>query len=94
MFYGTNFGVGELIYKNEIPATIGNIVGGTVFTGCIFWFLYGRNDAPDSETGQLINAKKKFGNRNRQMESDETVGGGNPATGEIHRGPCDANDMV
>ena len=92
MFYGTDSGVGELIYKNEIRLLM-RISLVVLFTGYAFWFLYGRNDALDNETWQSVNAAKKFGNRNRQVESDETVGG-DLATVEVHWAPCDANDMV
>lgn len=30
----------EFIIGNLIPATLGNIVGGTVFVGCLYWYLY------------------------------------------------------
>ncbi|UZP40427.1 hypothetical protein NXS19_008243 [Fusarium pseudograminearum] len=36
MFYGTNFGVGKLIYMSTIPVTLGNIVGGAVMTGVVY----------------------------------------------------------
>ncbi|CAF3473260.1 unnamed protein product [Fusarium graminearum] len=35
MFYGTNFGVGKLIYMSIIPVMLGNIVGGAVMTGVV-----------------------------------------------------------
>jgi hypothetical protein len=44
MLHGTNFGVGEFIYKSVIPVTIGNLVGAGVFTALPLWLLYGRHD--------------------------------------------------
>lgn len=97
MFYGANFSTGEFIYKNEIPVTIGNIVGGAIFTGVIFWFLYGRNDAVDNETGQPQNAEKQdVKPGNRSVDSDDTIGqsSGREKIGGPHRGEYDASHMV
>ena len=44
MFYGTEFGVGEFLYRSAIPVTIGNIVAGSVCCALPFWYLYGRQD--------------------------------------------------
>lgn len=30
----------DFIVQNLIPATIGNLIGGGVFVGCIYWFIY------------------------------------------------------
>lgn len=59
MFYGANFGVGAYIYKAVIPVTLGNIVGGAVFLGCTFWFLYGRDDTVDARTDQEQSGQKR-----------------------------------
>jgi hypothetical protein len=59
MFYGANFGVGAYIYKSVIPVTLGNIIGGAVFLGCAFWFLYGRDDTVDARSGQAHSGQKR-----------------------------------
>lgn len=95
MFYGANVSVGEFIYKNEIPVTLGNIVGGAVLAGCVFWFLYGRNDAIDNETGQPKNAQKNdAGGEEKSVDSGETAGEGRGRVGGPHRGEYDAGHMV
>lgn len=103
MFYGADFSVGEFIYKNEIPVSLGNILGGAFFTGCVFWFLYGRNDEIDNETGQPANAQKNGEKRNHAQDrtgSGETLAGGSGSEGRegrvggAHRGEYDASHMV
>lgn len=99
MFYGAPISVGEFIYKNEIPVSLGNIVGGAVMTGCFFWFLYGRNDEIDNETGQPTNAEKKdVSPHNRSVDSGETMGEGSSMgrgrVGGAHKDEYDASHMV
>jgi len=43
MFNGANVNVGQLLFTNLLPVTLGNIVGGAGFVGCIYWWLYGRD---------------------------------------------------
>ena len=55
MYYGAEISVGEFIYKNEIPVTLGNIIGGAICTGSVFWFLYGRHtDSINSESTTTV----------------------------------------
>lgn len=49
MFYKANFGIGKFIVRSVIPVTLGNLVGGILFT-LSFWYLYGR---PTSEEEKL-----------------------------------------
>ncbi|MBN1642975.1 MAG: formate/nitrite transporter family protein [Anaerolineae bacterium] len=42
MFYGANVNIGQLLFSNLLPVTLGNIVGGGLFVGVIYWWLYGR----------------------------------------------------
>jgi len=28
------------IFQNLVPATLGNVIGGVVFVGCVYWYLY------------------------------------------------------
>lgn len=40
MFEGFDLTIYELFVKNLIPATIGNVIGGTIFVGGLYWYLY------------------------------------------------------
>lgn len=42
LFYGANATWGQFILNNLIPSTLGNIIGGGLFVGVIYWWLYGR----------------------------------------------------
>lgn len=37
---GAPFGVGYYIWKSMIPTALGNIVGGGLFVGTAYWYLY------------------------------------------------------
>lgn len=43
MFYGSPVTWSEFIINNLIPATLGNIVGGGVMVGLLYWFIYDRD---------------------------------------------------
>lgn len=45
IFMGAGIGAGDWWLWNQIPVTIGNIVGGGVFTGLALWYTYGRAHA-------------------------------------------------
>ena len=36
---------GAFFAKNLLPVTLGNIVGGAIFVGCVYWFIYLKKDA-------------------------------------------------
>jgi formate/nitrite transporter len=36
--------VGALLWNNLIPVTLGNMLGGGLFVGLVYWFIYLRND--------------------------------------------------
>ena len=40
--------IGNFILQNLIPVTLGNIFGGSVLVGLVYWFVYLRNEAIDS----------------------------------------------
>jgi formate/nitrite transporter len=42
MFNGASVSVGQFLFNNLFPVTLGNIVGGAGFVGVIYWWLYGR----------------------------------------------------
>ena len=37
---GADFGVGYYIWKSMIPTALGNMVGGGIFVGAAYWYLY------------------------------------------------------
>lgn len=43
MFNGANVTIGQFLFNNLLPVTIGNIIGGAGFVGAIYWWLYGRD---------------------------------------------------
>jgi len=42
MLNGANVTIGQFLFNNLLPVTIGNIIGGAGFVGSIYWWLYGR----------------------------------------------------
>jgi formate/nitrite transporter len=42
IFYGANVTWGQFLVNNLIPVTLGNIVGGSLLVGVIYWYLLGR----------------------------------------------------
>ncbi|MFI3264448.1 MAG: formate/nitrite transporter family protein [Rikenellaceae bacterium] len=42
MLEGFDLSVAELFTKNLIPATLGNIIGGALFVGGFYWYIYDR----------------------------------------------------
>ncbi len=42
MMEGFDLSIGDLFIKNLIPATIGNIIGGALFVGAAYWYIYDR----------------------------------------------------
>ena len=40
IFNGAPVGWGEFIFNNLIPATLGNILGGSVLVGFLYWYVY------------------------------------------------------
>ena len=51
IFYGhPDIGVGLYIWKSMIPTTLGNIVGGGLFVGGMYWYLYLTGEGSDDIT--------------------------------------------
>lgn len=51
IFYGhPDIGVGLYIWKSMIPTTIGNVIGGALFVGGIYWYLYLTGEGSDDIT--------------------------------------------
>lgn len=42
IFYGADISWADFFIHNLLPATLGNTVGGAVFVGAIYWFVYDR----------------------------------------------------
>lgn len=40
IFYDAPVSVGLYIWKSMIPSALGNIVGGGLFVGALYWYLY------------------------------------------------------
>jgi len=40
MIYGASVSWGQFLFNNLLPVTIGNVIGGTVFVGVVYWYLY------------------------------------------------------
>lgn len=51
---------GSFLIKNLFPVTLGNIVGGSVFVGVIYWvsFLYGTKPEPDCDCDHPISKRQ------------------------------------
>ena len=45
IFAGANVTWGQLFLNNLIPATLGNVVGGALFVGGIYWYVYMRGES-------------------------------------------------
>lgn len=43
MFNGASVTVGQFLWNNLLPSTIGNIIGGAGLVGGIYWWVYGRD---------------------------------------------------
>jgi formate/nitrite transporter FocA (FNT family) len=42
IMYGANVTWAQFFTVNLIPVTLGNIVGGGLFVGAIYWYIYSR----------------------------------------------------
>ena len=43
MLNGANVTIGQFLFVNLLPVTIGNIIGGAVLVGAVYWWLYGKD---------------------------------------------------
>lgn len=39
-FLGLEAGIGEIFLNNLLPVTLGNVIGGAIFVGLVYWMLY------------------------------------------------------
>jgi formate/nitrite transporter len=49
---------GNFLLRNLIPATIGNIIGGTLMVGGVYWFIYLRKGREDRNAAQTATGRK------------------------------------
>ncbi len=42
MLYGAQVTWGQFLIGNLLPVTLGNIIGGSIFVGCFYWYVFGR----------------------------------------------------
>ncbi len=40
IYSGADITWADFLIKNLVPATLGNLVGGAVFVGCVYWYLF------------------------------------------------------
>lgn len=43
MLNGANVTIGQFLWNNLLPVTIGNIIGGAGLVGALYWWVYGRD---------------------------------------------------
>jgi formate/nitrite transporter len=43
MLNGADINIGQFLWNNLIPVTIGNIIGGSCLVGGLYWWIYGRD---------------------------------------------------
>ena len=44
----TNLTWGNFFGKNLLPVSLGNIIGGAICIGCVYWFIYLRKNKADA----------------------------------------------
>jgi formate/nitrite transporter FocA (FNT family) len=44
MLNGADVSIGQFLFSNLLPVTIGNIIGGSLFVGAAYWWLYLREE--------------------------------------------------
>lgn len=57
IFYGSDISWSQFIIQNLIPATLGNIVGGGVFIGAAYWFMFlreSKNQHVEKESKSIV----------------------------------------
>jgi formate/nitrite transporter FocA (FNT family) len=55
---------GRFFVANLLPVTIGNVIGGAVMVGAIYWFIYLRNEEEedvDTSGNQRLRARRPRG---------------------------------
>ena len=63
-----NLNWGRLFYKNIIPVTLGNIIGGTGLVGAAYWYIYLSED--ESKTSNLKKTNNNVDSSNGELRND------------------------
>lgn len=53
MMFGEDISVFKLLVEALLPATIGNVIGGGVFVGAIYWYVFDSMNTTKSVMGRL-----------------------------------------
>lgn len=74
--YGADITVIRFLFQDLLPATLGNIIGGGIFMGAIYWYVYDSTEALDA-----IRSKMRQSFRLKvDPQSDKPTRGGVSAT--------------
>jgi formate transporter len=68
-----NLTVSGFLWKNLLPVTIGNIFGGSVFVGLIYWFVYLRRTAAEPVRALMTAGPSVVGPETTVMEAIEQM---------------------
>ncbi len=55
----SNLNWGSFLYHNLLPVTIGNIIGGAIFVGFLYWFVYRKRNKGWDERAEKADTKEK-----------------------------------
>ena len=67
MMYGADISVVRLLFLALLPATLGNIVGGGIFVGAVYWYVFDSMESNILYRERILQALKRprrFGNTN------------------------------
>lgn len=78
IFEGADFGVGYYIWKSMIPTALGNLLGGGLFVGTAYWYLY-----LTGEGGVAVSFN--LGSLDSAMEAGGPMGGGGVGSSHHHQ---------
>ena len=70
MMQGAEVGWGEFIGRNLIPATLGNVAGGAVFVGGLYWYVYGTGKAKEQPAPKFPKTRTQTCSRNKTSGED------------------------
>ena len=73
IFYGAKVSWYQFFVTNLIPVTGGNIVGGSLFVGAIYWFVYEYKLAEASEKNVFEMQTEIIGQKTPNVTSDKSA---------------------
>ena len=65
---------GSFFGKNLLPVTIGNIIGGAICVGCVYWFVYVRKNKKNSKLKMREVEKSHRALVNRKQQGGDNMG--------------------